>query len=30
MKYFTIQELCASDTARKKGIDNTAPGDVKV
>lgn len=30
MKYFTIQELCASDTARKKGIDNTAPTDVKV
>lgn len=22
MKYFTIKELCASDTARRKGIDN--------
>lgn len=25
MKYFTMQELCKSDTARRKGIDNT-PG----
>ena len=23
MKYFTISELCASDTARARGIDNT-------
>ncbi len=23
MKYFTIEELCASDTARRRGIDNT-------
>ncbi|MCD8206469.1 MAG: D-Ala-D-Ala carboxypeptidase family metallohydrolase [Bacteroidales bacterium] len=23
MKYFTIDELCASDTARARGIDNT-------
>ena len=22
MKYFTIEELCASDTARRRGIDN--------
>lgn len=25
MKYFTITELCRSDTAIEKGIDNTAP-----
>ena len=23
MTYFTIEELCASDTARRRGIDNT-------
>ncbi len=23
MKYFTIEELCASDTAQRRGIDNT-------
>lgn len=28
--YFTIDELCASDTARRRGIDNTAPADVAV
>lgn len=26
MKYFTIEELCQSDTARAKGIDNTPNG----
>lgn len=26
--YFTIDELCASDTARKRGIDNTPSADV--
>ena len=25
MEYFTIEELCASDTARRRGIDNTPP-----
>ncbi|WP_298063849.1 D-Ala-D-Ala carboxypeptidase family metallohydrolase [uncultured Rikenella sp.] len=25
MKYFTIEELCASETARRRGIDNTPP-----
>ena len=29
-KYFTIAELCASDTARERGIDNTPPPVVKV
>lgn len=29
MKYFTIEELCASDTARAKGIDNTPTEEVK-
>lgn len=28
MKYFTISELCASDTARARGIDNTPPSGV--
>lgn len=28
-KYFTIQELCKSDTARARGIDNTPSEDVK-
>ena len=23
MTYFSIEELCASDTARRRGIDNT-------
>ena len=30
MKYFTITELCRSDTAIEKGIDNTAPPQVRV
>lgn len=29
MKYFTIEELCQSDTARAKGIDNTPNGSQK-
>lgn len=29
MKYFTISELCSSDTARRKGIDNTPSETVK-
>lgn len=29
MKYFTIDELCRSDTAKSKGIDNTPTDDVK-
>lgn len=28
MTYFTINELCKSDTARAKGIDNTPPAEV--
>lgn len=28
MKYFTINELCASATAKARGIDNTAPEDI--
>lgn len=28
MKYFTIKELCNSATAERKGIDNTADGEV--
>lgn len=28
MKYFTIEELCASDTARRRGIDNRPPAEV--
>ena len=28
MKHFTIAELCASDTARARGIDNTPPSGV--
>ena len=28
MKYFTIEELCASDTARCRGIDNTPSDEV--
>ena len=30
MKYFTIEELCASDTARRKGIDNTPNADARL
>lgn len=30
MKYFTIQELCNSETAKKKGIDNTPSEGVKI
>lgn len=30
MKHFTIEELCASDTARARGIDNTPPSGVIV
>lgn len=30
MKHFTISELCASDTARARGIDNTPPSGVVV
>ena len=30
MKYFTIDELCASDTARRKGIDNTPNADARL
>lgn len=29
MKYFTIEELVKSDTAKKKRIDNTPPPDVR-
>lgn len=29
MKHFTIEELCRSDTARSRGIDNTPTEDVK-
>lgn len=29
MKYFTIDELCHSDTAKSKGIDNTPSEEVK-
>lgn len=29
-KYFTLSELTASSTAVQKGIDNTAPPDIKV
>ena len=29
MKHFTIDELCRSDTARSRGIDNTPTEDVK-
>ena len=29
MKYFTIKELCASNTAKAKGIDNTPTEEVK-
>lgn len=29
-KYFTITELCHSDTAKRKGIDNTPPPGVQV
>lgn len=29
-KYFNISELCASDTAKARGIDNTPPPAVKV
>lgn len=28
MKYFTIEELCASETARRRGIDNTPSDEV--
>lgn len=28
-KYFTIDELCKSDTAKKKGIDNTPTAEIK-
>ncbi len=28
MKYFTIEELCASETARRRGIDNTPPPEI--
>ncbi len=28
MKYFTIKELCYSDTAKKKGIDNTPSDEI--
>ena len=30
MKYFTIKELCKSDTAKNKGIDNTPSTDIMV
>ena len=30
MKYFTIEEMCASDTARRKGIDNTPNADARL
>ena len=30
MKYFTIDEMCASDTARRKGIDNTPNADIRL
>lgn len=29
MKYFTIQELCNSVTAKAKGIDNTPTEEIK-
>lgn len=29
MKYFTIEELCKSDTAKKQGIDNTPSEEIK-
>ena len=29
MKYFTIEELCHSDTANARGIDNTPTEEVK-
>lgn len=29
MKYFTIEELCASDTAKRLGINNTPTDTVK-
>ena len=29
MKYFTIKELCYSETAQKKGIDNTPTEEIK-
>lgn len=29
MKYFSIEELCKSDTAKAKGIDNTPTDEVK-
>lgn len=29
MKYFTINELCRSTTARSKGIDNTPPAEIR-
>ena len=28
MKYFTIEELCQSETAEELGIDNTPPEEV--
>ena len=30
MKYFTIDELCASDTAERKKIDNTPNADIRL
>ena len=30
MKYFTIAELCKSDTADAKGIDNRLPKELEV
>ena len=30
MKYFTIEELCASDTAERKKIDNTPNADARL
>lgn len=27
--YFTIEELCYSDTAKQQGIDNTPPDNIK-
>lgn len=29
MKYFTVEELCASSTARSRGIDNTPPPEIR-
>ncbi len=29
MKYFTVEELCASSTARSRGIDNTPPSEIR-